>query len=125
MREEAQQWFRQAEHDFKTANLLFEHQVYDFCAFACFQSSEKAFKAVFLEKNKALPPKTHELMALAKAVGADELLDAVRDLNPPFVQSRYPDAANAAPFEAYSGRTAQRCLSNSEEALQWCRKKIR
>lgn len=125
MREEAAQWLKQAEHDLKTSRLLLENQVYDYAAFTAFACAEKAFKAAFLELKKDVPPKTHELMALAKAVGADELLETVRELNPHFVQSRYPDAANAVPFEAYSKTIAERCIRIAEQVLAWTQKKLR
>lgn len=124
MREEARRWLAQAEHDLKTAKVLLQNDVYDFSAFAAFQCAEKALKAAYVHVKNELPPKTHELMALAKAVGADETIEAARELNPHFVQSRYPDAANGVPFETYSRHIARRCVARAEKVFEWVKKKI-
>ncbi len=124
MREETANWLKQAEHDIKTAKILLKNQVFDFCAFAAFQSAEKALKAAHVELKRDWPPKTHELMALAKAVGADGLLDDVRYLNPHFVQSRYPDAANGIPADIYTKEVAERCVTIAEKVLTWVHGRI-
>jgi HEPN domain-containing protein len=46
---------------------------------------------------REFPPQTHSILDLARELRAQELMPGLFELNPHYVQSRYPDAANAVP----------------------------
>ena len=119
MREEAKNWWEQARNDLKTAKIMLKNSCYDSCAFYCHQSAEKALKAVVIEKSRILPPKIHNLLNLVKLLDLDldEIIDEIKELNPHYMTSRYPDAANGVPSEIYTKRMAERCLKSASEIL--------
>jgi HEPN domain-containing protein len=57
-----------------------------------------------------LPIKGHNLIKLGKILNAEEIMDELKFLNPHYTISRYPNAANATPSEAYTEEIAKRCL---------------
>ncbi len=124
MREEASQWLAQAKHELNAAEKMFEARIYDVCCFLCHQASEKALKAVVIEVKRIPSPHTHELMALGKQAGAKELDEDLKELNPHFMTSRYPDAANAVPALAYSEKIASDCLKIAEKVVSWSTKTL-
>lgn len=124
MREESRQWFEQSKRELFSAKALFDVQAFDTCCFLCHQAAEKSLKAVVIEVKKVLPPKTHELMALGREAGAKELLADLQELNPHFLTSRYPDAANGVPSETYNSKIALRCIEIAEKVVAWSTKKI-
>ncbi len=64
------------------------------------------------------------LVALARHLGVtdEEILEALRRLNPHYRVSRYPDAANGVPMEVYSERIASELVGLSERVVSWVRK---
>lgn len=118
VRKEVLDWLNSAEDDFETAEVLFKQGVYYACAFYCQQSAEKALKAVYvhkLKKNTAY----HNLVRLAEELAVpSSIISACRKLNPHYVQSRYPDAANAIPKEVYDEETAEALLGNAKEVFE-------
>jgi HEPN domain-containing protein len=119
VREEARRWLKQAESDLELARRL-GHGHYYIGAFACHQAIEKSMKAAFIERKRAMPPKTHNLIELAKELEAPELvLSDIRLINPEYVVSRYPDAANGIPAEMYDERKVEFLLEVTERIWSW------
>jgi HEPN domain-containing protein len=46
------------------------------------------------------------------------------DLTPDYTVSRYPDAANAVPYELYDLAIAQAKVDNATQVIVWLRQKI-
>ena len=97
---------------------------YNYAAFHSHQSAEKILKALIIEILREIPPRIHNLLELGEALrngGVD--LSAVEDdlkyLNPHYLTSRYPDAANGLPSEVYSRRMAELCLESARRVLNW------
>ena len=91
-------WLKSAEHDLETAESLFQSKKYDWCLFLGHLVLEKTIKAIFIkENNNEMPPKTHNLVRLAKVsnvILSEEnkfFLDEVNDFN---IEVRYPDYKN-------------------------------
>lgn len=120
MREEAKAWWSQGEHDLHAARRLFEGGIFYACAFLCHQAAEKWLKAVYIELHRELPPKTHNLVELGKLLNVPEsVMHELRLLNPEYVASRYPDAANGIPAENYDRPKAERLLAGAERVREW------
>ncbi|MFQ5640856.1 MAG: HEPN domain-containing protein [bacterium] len=120
MREETKNWWIQAQNDLESARKNLEVEVYYVCAFLSQQAVEKGMKALCIHKNRKLPRKTHNLLHLAKEVDfPQQKLGLLRAINPDFVTTRYPDAANGIPTELFDREIAQDHLSKAEEVMNW------
>jgi HEPN domain-containing protein len=87
-------WLRQAKYDFETAGSLFESKRYIYAVFFCHLAVEKAIKAVWQHKHKALPPKSHNLTWLLGESGfalPDDLAEFFHGLAQASVPVLYPE----------------------------------
>ncbi|WP_054842188.1 HEPN domain-containing protein [Vulcanisaeta distributa] len=126
MREEAEQWLREATRELELARHLLEIGYLNYAAFHSHQAAEKALKALIIARLRLLPPKTH-LLELAErlrssGIPVDEVIDDLRDLNLHYLVARYPDAANGVPSEVYSKREAQHCVESASRVIEWVKK---
>jgi HEPN domain-containing protein len=113
---------RQAEEDFKTADLNIGIKRYYASVFFAQQSAEKILKALYIHKLKELPM-THNLVELAKDLNAQEkIMEAARELNPEYLTTRYVDAANGVPADMYSRQSAKIHLEAADVILKWAMK---
>jgi len=91
-------------------------------AFFSQQAAEKALKALALEKLRQ-PLKSHNLIELAKLLTVPhEIMRCLIELNPDFIISRYPDAANGLPYEQYDLKKAKQKIGYAENVLRWVKK---
>lgn len=130
MREEAKLWWKHALKNIEVALRLLDEDFYSFAAFHAHQAAESALKALIIENLRELPPKVHSLIELANALKEESLdispiEDDIKDLNPHYTISRYPDAANGVPSEVYSRRMAEGCVKMAERILEWVISKMR
>jgi HEPN domain-containing protein len=124
MREEIQNWFKQAEADLRSSRNSREAGDYYMSVFASQQAAEKALKALCLFKLKEYP-KGHSIIYLAQEVGVpDDMTSGIRDLNPEYMSTRYPDIAVGVPAELYDDKIAARHFKTAQEVLGWVREQI-
>ena len=120
MRDEVKIWWEQAETDLNTARSNLEQDIHYASVLFSQQAAEKALKALFIHQKKDVPPKTHNLVNLAKELGApEEIIDACADLAPEYVLTRYPDGDIGPPSQRYTTRSAERHLKLARRVLQW------
>jgi HEPN domain-containing protein len=125
MREEVKNWFRQAEADLRSAKNSKKSQDYYMFVFASQQAAEKALKALCIFKLKEFP-KGHSIIYLAQKLKTPkEMLSGIRDLNPEYLSTRYPDMAVGIPAELYDEQIANRHLKTAERVVKWVKKRIR
>ncbi len=125
MREEVKNWFRQAEADLRSAKNSKKSQDYYMSVFASQQAAEKALKALCIFKLKEFP-KGHSIIYLAQKLKTPkEMLSGIRDLNPEYLSTRYPDMAVGVPAELYDEQIANRHLKTAERVVKWVKKRIR
>jgi HEPN domain-containing protein len=92
--------------------------------FASQQAVKKALKALCLYKLREFP-KGHSIIYLAQKVDVPEyMLSGIRDLNPEYLSTRYPDMAVGVPAELYDESIAARHLKTAEEVVEWVKKQI-
>lgn len=124
MREEVRNWFKQAEADLRSARnskKSFDHYM---SVFASQQAVEKALKALCLHRLREFP-KGHSIIYLAQKVDVPEyMLSGIRDLNPEYLSTRYPDMAAGVPAELYDESIATRHLKTAEQVVEWAKKQI-
>jgi len=124
MREETKNWLKQAEMDLETAKANINIKKYFASAFFSQQAAEKALKAMALEKLRE-PLKSHNLLELAKRLKVPhEIMVCLIELNPDFIITRYPDAANGLPYELYDLKKAKQKTGFAEKVLRWTKKWI-
>ncbi|PZA08916.1 HEPN domain-containing protein [Meiothermus sp. Pnk-1] len=119
MRVEAERLLLQAQEDLASARVLFQGARFYAAAFFGQQTAEKALKALYIERFLKLP-RTHDLIELAEALGAETgLLEQARLLTPDYLLTRYPDAAGTVPARLYRQDEARDRLEAAKEILQW------
>jgi HEPN domain-containing protein len=124
MREEVRNWFKQAEADLRSARNSREAGDYYMLVFASPQATEKALKSLSLFKLKEYP-KGHSIIYLAQKVGvAESMMSGIRDLNPEYMSTRYPDMAVGVPAELYDDKIAARHFKTAQEVVDWVRELI-
>jgi HEPN domain-containing protein len=94
IKEHIKYWLDSADHDWDTVQSLFSAAKYDWCLFIGHLVLEKILKALYVQANdNQLPPKTHNLVKLARlskldlSMEQEILLDEVNDFN---LEVRYP-----------------------------------
>lgn len=123
MKEETKLWFEKAEEDFDYAQYNLKGHRYGAATFFCQQVLEKILKA-FLVENDVRPPKTHDLILLAKQTALDlpkEWLSDLRKLTQYYFLVRYPDMSQK--FFAKPG-IAKEVFQKTEEIYQWVKEKF-
>ena len=94
-------WLKQAEADFEKLEVLLQSKNFDGSVFFAQQTVEKALKALCLFKLKEIP-KGHSILYLAQIVKVPkEIMSGIRDLNPEYLTTQYPDIAEGIPAELY------------------------
>lgn len=114
MRVEAERLLLQAQEDLASARVLFQGARFYAAAFFAQQTAEKA---LYIERFLKLP-RTHDLIELAEALGAETgLLEQARLLTPDYLLTRYPDAAGTVPARLYRQDEARDRLKAAKEIL--------
>lgn len=117
VRVEAERLLLQAQEDLASARVLFQGARFYAAAFFAQQTAEKALKALYIERFLKLP-RTHDLIELAEALGAETgLLEQARLLTPDYLLTRYPDAAGTVPARLYRQDEARDRLKAAKEIL--------
>ena len=117
-------WLSAAEDDFRTAELLLSGGVFYASAFYCQQAAEKTLKALYIFRFKKPSPMHNLIVMSEKLLAPPAVLSAAKRLNPHYVQSRYPDAANALPSQAYDKKIAQLLAIDAKEVIEWAKRQI-
>ena len=124
MEEEIKRWMEQAERDFKSAKNSFNIGDYYVASLLCQQSVEKGLKALYLKKFNSIK-KIHNLVILAEDLKLPKkMIDECDNLNPIYIDTRYPDASGDLPHKEYTQDKSQYDLNAAEKILKWIRKKI-
>jgi HEPN domain-containing protein len=131
MSDAAAPWLEFAKRDLAAARALMAAGSHLHVAFACQQALEKVLKALFVGQRAAIPPKTHDLAALAEAVDVDPMerrrhLPFLKELADLCVRSLYPDPAWQEMIAQLDRReTAERLPRDAEEVYTWLEAKLK
>lgn len=89
-------------------------------SFFSHQAAESALKATWIVAADGNPPHSHNLVQLAEGLEAPaEVIEACRELNPLYMTSRYPDAANGEPAQQLSPAITARAVAAADLVLRW------
>ena len=125
MRREVERLLKQADRDLVNARKNLTIDAHEVAAFLAQQAVEKYLKGVWVVTRKEPAPHTHALTELGDGLGVPaDLRRHLADLTSDYTVSRYPDAANAIPYELYDESTARLKVQNAEAVIMWLRLKI-
>ncbi len=120
-------WLDSANHDWETAQSLFDAAKYDWCLFIGHLVLEKLLKALYVQNNEnQLPPKTHNLVKLARlskldlSMEQEILLDEVNDFN---LEVRYPQYKNEF-FKKCTKKFSVEYFQKINEMMIWLKSRI-
>lgn len=120
MRGEVENWYKQAKIDLDAAKKILNIEQYYVSCFLSQQAAEKSLKALYIHITKELPPHTHNLIEIGTSLKCpSEIMVCLRELNPAYTVSRYPNAANGIPAEQYDKEIAQRHIKCAEKVVSW------
>lgn len=125
LRKEVERLLIQARRDLANAEKIVPTEAFEVAAFLCQQSIEKGLKALFAHKRRTRSPATHSLLELANDLSAPKsLLGALSTINPDYVTTRYPDAANGVPGQMYTKDMAKERIEAAREIWKWLDRQI-
>lgn len=119
-------WLKIAEYDLETAKSMLQTGRYLYVAFMCHQSLEKLLKALISNKNKEMPPYTHNLVLLANLSGIEfpiHQINFLAILNPYNIEARYPKTKQDL-SKLCTKRTASNIMKRTEGLFIWLRQKL-
>jgi len=124
MKEIVKNWLMQAESDMNSAKYNFKGKKFDVAAYLCHQSVEKGLKAIYLKKNNKLW-RTHDLVKLAALIDAPKnIIEICNDLNPIYVEDRYPDFSDVIPAKKFAETDIKDFIKKSKKAIKWIKAQI-
>jgi HEPN domain-containing protein len=129
VRREAEAWLRQAERDLRKAFNDLRTEDWDSAAFWSQQAAEKALKALLL--NSGIPHRGHELLELADVIRRELEIETsaidrdLRELTIHYTVARYPNAANAVPYELYDEEKAKDLVERARRVVEWAKQHLR
>jgi HEPN domain-containing protein len=126
MSKAADEWFRQAEYDMKTADALFESKRYIYAVFMCHLAVEKALKGLYQKRMRETPPKIHNLVFLIEKMGLeppDDMYELIYSLNRVSIPTRYPDDIEKMKRE-YNKRKTVTFVVKGKDVLKWLKAQL-
>ena len=125
MRREVERLLRQADRDLDNARKNIAIEAYEVSAFLAEQAVEKYLKGLWVLLKSEPAPHTHSLTELGDGIGVPaDMRRHLAGLAPDYTVSRYPDAANAVPYELYDQETAREKVRAAEQVIEWLRNRI-
>lgn len=94
MKEETKNWLQIAKEHYDNALFLYEGSRYSLAVYCCHQALEAILKAAIVEFVNIVPPKNHNLDALARATQLDfpsSWLEELAEITRHYWRVRYPD----------------------------------
>ena len=116
-----EEWISRAQYDLDTARIVLEAGRHVYVLFFCQQAIEKKLKGIIVERTGKMPPRVHNLVALAETAGiaADEVRsDFLRALTDYYVETRYPEGLGGEGADV-DRQLAEEYLGKTEDLLQW------
>ncbi|MBI2451592.1 HEPN domain-containing protein [Candidatus Pacearchaeota archaeon] len=125
MKEEINNWWKQALHDLEAAEYNFEGDLLDSAAFLSQQSVEKALKALYIQEKNQLK-KTPSISGLAKDLGLPSSPTIkISELEPAYQKTRYPDIAKKIPAEDFEKADVEEFINTAQEVIAWIEEKLK
>ncbi|TSC88174.1 MAG: HEPN domain-containing protein [Microgenomates group bacterium Gr01-1014_16] len=124
MKDEAKIWLEQAEDSLKDAEYLYTGSRYSMAVYCCHQALEKILKACIIQFANQLPPKSHNLDALARQTTLefpDSWLEDLAEITHHFWRVRYPDFQK---FVYTSKESVKPTYDKTKEVFIWIKQHL-
>ena len=124
MKQETQVWWHLAKEHFDNALFLYNGSRYSLAVYCCHQALEFILKAAIVEFEEEVPPKIHNLDALARATKIDfppSWYEDLAEITRHYWRVRYPD------FRQYvytSKEKIQPTIDKTKEVFIWILNKL-
>ena len=121
-----EEWFKQADYDMRTAEIMFENKRYIYAIFMCHLSIEKALKGLFQNRLKMVPPKVHNLIYFIEKIQLqppDNLYKCIFSLNRVSIPTRYPEDLQKL-LKDYKKRNTAELIKGGRKVLKWLRTQL-
>lgn len=116
MKEESENWWKQAKKDFDSAEKIMKIEKYYVSAFLSQQAVEKALKALLIQRTGAFP-RIHDVVELSRRLGAPPgITESCAVVNPAYTATRYPDVATSPDFDKGE---VEEIIKSAKEVLKW------
>ena len=119
-----ERWLVQVDYDLETAGHMVTTGRYIYAIFMCHLALEKMLKAVISEETQTLPPRTHNLIDLArraKLAPSAEHQEFIGKLADASVATRYPEDLSEL-LPQYPEAVTQEYLKSTKEVIAWIRR---
>lgn len=120
MTDAGKRWFSQAAYDLETAKSLLRGKRYIYAVFMCHLSLEKALKGLMVAVTGKLPPRTHNLIYLAKLTEprlSKEQITFLATINTANIVTRYPEDLENA-LKQYNRKMAKNYIQMTEKVIK-------
>lgn len=114
------EWINQSDYDFNTAKDMFNAGRYIYTVYMCHLAIEKALKSLVAIATEETPPRTHNLIQLAKLGSANlntEQIQFIAEINTASITTRYPEEL-ANSLTAFNREIAMEYLEKSEDVIK-------
>jgi HEPN domain-containing protein len=119
------EWASEAEYDLGAARDNVDAGRYKTAALCSQQAAEKLLKALVISRTGQEAARTHDLIALAKELGAPEsLMEACRFLTQEYFEARYPGSAAFLGHGKYDRDIADERLRQATDIAEWVREQL-
>jgi HEPN domain-containing protein len=126
MEKRTEEWLRQSDYDFETAEAMYKSGRYIYAVFMCHLALEKALKGLLHERLREIPPKSHSLVLLLTKLDIrppESLGKVIVKLSEASIPTRYPE--NLAKVQRdYSAEVTRELLDRGREVAEWIRKQL-
>jgi HEPN domain-containing protein len=115
------EWLKQSDYDIDTAEYMYNGGKFFYAVFMSHLSIEKAIKALYQERLKETPPKTHNLVYLLKKIDIKPTETTGKflvKLNEASVATRYPEDIEKLQRQ-YTKNDVKNILVESRKVLEW------
>ena len=124
----AEHWIIMSKYDMETAEAMMREERYIYVSLMCHQAIEKLLKAIWAERKKKIPPRTHNIISLSRSLNLWERFDdSTRSflafINPLNVMSRYPPTNS--PYGLINKDQADELLNLTRGVLSWLKTELK
>lgn len=128
MKEQAKYWVSESEEDILTAQVLLKSGRLLESAFFSHLALEKILKAFIAERNDEIPPKSHNLLLLAKKSGLnkeldEDTIDLIAEVQPFNIEGRYPETREKLLKSTHPDRF-KNIVERTEGKVKWLKEKL-
>jgi len=126
MEKRTEEWLKQSAYDMDTAVYMHEGGRHIYAVFMCHLAVEKALKGLYYEKQRNIPPKSHNLIYLLNEIGIKPPIEPgkfIVKLNEASVPTRYPENLTKLQ-QVYGEIVVKDILSKGKELLVWIKRQL-